>query len=89
MLILPSKRAVLGRHKIADQAKAFANVELMRPAAGVRELVFRQTTTRHALSHLLRYEWVCRQKMQQAAMVVLVLASSLELGDAGEPHPPL
>ena len=74
---LTAECVVLGQDQIADHAAALANVELMRPAARVGELVLWQAEPLHVLADFFRDTRIGRQKVQQTAMVVLDLASDL------------
>ena len=68
---------VFGQDEIANHAAAFANVNLMRPATPVGELVARQSKSSHVGSHLLGHARVGGEEVQQTAMVVLDLFRNL------------
>ena len=70
---LPAMRVMLGEHEVADHPPRLADVELMRPAAVVGELIPGQTEAFHVVAHLLRHARIGGEEMQQAAVVVLVV----------------
>jgi len=81
---LASEGVVFGHDQVAHHAPGLADVDLVRPAAVVGELVLRQTEALHVATHPFRHTRIGGEEVEQAAMVVLVLLCDLlALGVAG------
>jgi len=68
---------VLGHDVIGNHAAGFADVELMRPAVGVAELVFGEAPGLHFTAHVLGQARAGGEEVQEAARVVDMLLPDL------------
>ena len=78
ILLLPVLlKIVLREHILAEHAPAFANIELMRPMAGIRKLVLRQSPLIHFRAQSLRARLDRCQEIEQPLRPGQMLAPDL------------